>query len=113
MALQGRHIEIRGVVQGVGFRPWVWQLADRLHVAGRVWNDAHGVEIGAFGDGQALELFPGRLTREPPPAARVREIEWRAIAAEAAATFEIVASEEAAAPRTTIPPDLATCDDCL
>src|SRR5436305_5582038 len=113
MLLQGRHIEIRGVVQGVGFRPWVWQLADRLHVAGRVWNDAHGVEIDAFADEQTLERFTERLTREAPPAARVREIEWRAIADEAAANFEIVASEEAAAPRTTIPPDLATCDDCL
>jgi len=111
MALSGRHIEIRGVVQGVGFRPWVWQLATRHRVTGRVWNDARGVQIDAFGGD--LDRFLDRLSSEAPAAARVREIEWRTIAAEDAATFEIVASESTAAPRTTIPPDLATCDDCL
>jgi hydrogenase maturation protein HypF len=111
MALQGRHIEIRGVVQGVGFRPWVWQLATHEGVTGRVWNDARGVQIDAFGDD--LERFVERLTNEAPPAARVREIEWRTIAAEASERFEIAASDDVAAPRTTIPPDLAACDDCL
>jgi hydrogenase maturation protein HypF len=111
MALQGRHIEIRGVVQGVGFRPWVWQLATHEGVTGRVWNDARGVQIDAFGDD--LECFVERLTTEAPPAARVREIEWRAIAAEERERFEIAASDDVAAPRTTIPPDLAACDDCL
>ena len=62
MPVQGRHIEIRGVVQGVGFRPWVWQLATREGVTGRVWNDARGVQIDAFGDD--LERFVERLTRE-------------------------------------------------
>ena len=111
MALHGRHIEIRGVVQGVGFRPWVWQLATHEGVTGRVWNDARGVQIDAFGDD--LERFVERLTNEAPPAARVREIEWRTIAAEERERFEIAASDDVAAPRTTIPPDLAACDDCL
>src|SRR5205814_1850763 len=111
MPVQGRHIEIRGVVQGVGFRPWVYQVATHEGVTGRVWNDTNGVQIDAFGDD--LEHFLERLTNEAPPAAHVREIEWRAIAAEETTAFEIVASEDAAAPRTTIPPDLATCDDCL
>jgi hydrogenase maturation protein HypF len=111
MPVHGRHIEIRGVVQGVGFRPWVWQLATHEGVTGRVWNDARGVQIDAFGDD--LERFVERLTTEAPPAARVREIEWRTIEAEPAERFEIAASDDVAAPRTTIPPDLATCDDCL
>jgi hydrogenase maturation protein HypF len=111
MSLQGRHIEIRGVVQGVGFRPWVWQLATHEGVTGRVWNDARGVQIDAFGED--LERFVERLTNEAPPAARVREIEWRTIEAEAVERFEIAASDDVAAPRTTIPPDLATCDECL
>ncbi len=113
MPLHGRHIEIRGVVQGVGFRPWVWQLAARYHVTGRVWNDAYGVQIEAFGEDEILDHFLDRLTNEAPPAARVREVEWRSIAADESESFEIVASDKAAAPRTAIPPDLAVCDDCL
>jgi hydrogenase maturation protein HypF len=113
MALHGRHIEIRGVVQGVGFRPWVWQLAARYRVTGRVWNDTRGVQIDAFAADEILDHFLDRLAHDAPPAARVREIEWRAIAADESDTFEIVASDPASAPRTTIPPDLAVCDDCL
>ena len=113
MALHGRHIEVRGVVQGVGFRPWVWQLAARYRVTGRVWNDTLGVQIDAYADEQILEHFTEVLATDAPPAARVREIEWRAIPADDSERFDIVASEDAAAPRTTIPPDLATCDDCL
>jgi hydrogenase maturation protein HypF len=113
MAIHGRHIEIRGVVQGVGFRPWVYQVATHECVAGRVWNDANGVQIDAFADELILDHFVERLTKEGPPAARVREIEWRMIPAEDLASFEIAASEDVVAPRTTIPPDLATCDDCL
>lgn len=109
----GRHIEIRGVVQGVGFRPWVWQLAHAEGVAGRVRNDAGGVIIDAFGPAQAVENFTLRLGQNQPPAAQVREIDWREIPAEAIDDFSIVASESATERNVSIPPDLATCDDCL
>lgn len=109
----GRHIEIRGVVQGVGFRPWVWQLAHREGIAGRVRNDSAGVIIEAFGPAEAVENFTLHLGQGAPPAARVREIEWNAIPAEPVDDFSIVASEQASERSVSIPPDLATCGDCL
>ncbi|HVR40626.1 MAG TPA: carbamoyltransferase HypF, partial [Thermoanaerobaculia bacterium] len=113
MARHGRHIEIRGVVQGVGFRPWVYQLATRYGIAGRVRNDASGVIIDAFGSDSALESFIGSLGGDAPPAARVRELDWLAIPDEDLRDFSIVSSESATERRVSIPPDLATCNDCL
>ena len=54
MPFQGRHIEIRGVVQGVGFRPFVYQTAQRFGITGRVRNDSTGVMIDAFGDDRSI-----------------------------------------------------------
>jgi hydrogenase maturation protein HypF len=113
MTLQGRRIEIAGTVQGVGFRPWVYRLALEEGVAGRVSNGSRGVTIEAFGRGEALETFLCRLQSSPPPAARIREIQWQAIPAEPADGFEIVASRDEGGRRVSIPPDLATCDACL
>lgn len=111
--LQGRHIEIRGIVQGVGFRPWVYQLATSNGIAGRVWNDVNGVVIEAFADDAALDAFTNRLGNETPPAARVREIEWRTISAETVDRFTIAESAPSDLRRVTIPPELATCDECV
>ena len=113
MPFQGRHIEIRGVVQGVGFRPWVYQLAHRDGIAGRVLNDSRGVLIDAFGASEALDRFLDDLAAGGPPAARVRELEWSSIPFEPVSDFMIVQSEPSATKRVTIPPDLATCSDCL
>jgi len=113
MSQQGRHIEIRGVVQGVGFRPWVYQLAHRDGIAGRVCNDSRGVLIDAFGAPEALDKFVDDLAAGGPPAARVRELEWSPIPAEPISDFTIVPSEPSATKRVTIPADLATCPDCL
>jgi hydrogenase maturation protein HypF len=79
MAKHGRHVEIRGIVQGVGFRPWVYQIAARHGVRGRVWNDSTGVAIDAFGEDHALDMFIVDLEVDAPPAARVREITWRLV----------------------------------
>src|SRR3954452_4007730 len=112
--LQGRRIEIRGTVQGVGFRPWVWQLATRESVVGRVWNDAAGVVIEAFAEREVLDRFIDHLATDAPPAARVREMEWHAIPVESdAPQFRITESEASSQRRVTVPPDLAACDDCL
>ncbi len=113
MAQHGRHIEVCGVVQGVGFRPWVFQLAMRDHVSGRVWNHSTGVAIDAFGDDQALERFTSDLRSDAPPAAVVRDVSWRMIPFSEAAGFTIAQSAESVTRRITIPPDLATCDECL
>jgi len=113
MALEGRHIQIRGIVQGVGFRPFVYQLARRSGVAGQVRNDSMGVVIDAFGPDDALDSFVDRLDSDAPPAARVREIEWVSIPYESAEEFRIGASSEAEVRNVSIPADLAICNDCL
>src|SRR5512143_3697409 len=114
MSAAGFRIEIRGVVQGVGFRPWVYRLAHEKGVAGRVSNDSRGVTIEAFGSNEALDDFVRGLRASPPPAARIRELECRSIPAEGDAEgFVIIESRVADELRVSIPPDLATCDDCL
>lgn len=111
--MEGRRIDIRGTVQGVGFRPFVYRLAQDLHVAGRVRNHAAGVTIEAFGDGATLDAFVARLHRDGPPASVILELSSRAIPVERGASFEIVHSDGAGERRLAIPPDLATCARCV
>jgi hydrogenase maturation protein HypF len=113
MALQGRHIEVRGVVQGVGFRPFVYQLAQRERIGGRVRNDSTGVVIDAFGSAESLDAFLSAIGSDAPRAAVVREVEWSAIPYEPVSGFSIVASAASAVRNVSIPADLAVCDDCL
>ena len=108
----GRHIEIRGVVQGVGFRPWVYRLATEEGLAGRVRNDATGVTIDAFGSEHALDEFMRRLGDAPPPAAVISDVRSWTIPVEPVDRFSIVHSQESAERRVSIPPDLATCPQC-
>jgi hydrogenase maturation protein HypF len=110
---QGRHIEIRGVVQGVGFRPWIYRLATSQGLAGRVRNDARGVTIDAFGSDQAIDGFMRSLEDAPPPAAVIGEVRSWAIPVEAVDAFAIVHSDETAERRVSIPPDLPTCPECI
>jgi hydrogenase maturation protein HypF len=108
----GRHIEIRGVVQGVGFRPWVYRLATEQGLGGHVRNDATGVTIEAFGPAAALDLFVRRLESSRPQAARVAQLRSWAIPAVPIHAFSILQSEEAPERRVSIPPDLAVCSEC-
>jgi [NiFe] hydrogenase maturation protein HypF len=113
-AREGRRILVRGVVQGVGFRPWVWRLAQQAGLAGRVFNDGQGVTIEIFGAPAALDGLVAELG-QPPPAARIHSLQSEVIPAEAAGTFIIAPSGPAGEPgrRVSIPPDIATCADCL
>ncbi len=108
---RGRRIEIRGTVQGVGFRPWVYRIAHELGVTGRVHNDARGVTVDAFAPPAVLDRFLARL-REPAPPARVRELVAAEIPAEPANDFVIVHSLEGGPRAVSMPPDLATCPAC-
>jgi hydrogenase maturation protein HypF len=110
---EGRRIALGGTVQGVGFRPFVYRLAHETGIRGRVRNDAAGVTIEAFGPPAALDLFVARLRADRPPAAVIEDLRATPIPAEAVEGFEIVESGGAAERRTAIPPDLATCEDCL
>jgi hydrogenase maturation protein HypF len=110
----GRRIEIRGVVQGVGFRPWVYRLATEEGLAGRVRNDESGVTIDAFGPEDALDVFTRRLQAAPPAAAAIETLRAYEIASEPLESFSISLSDDRAAERRlSIPPDLATCSACL
>jgi hydrogenase maturation protein HypF len=109
----GLRIEARGVVQGVGFRPWVSRLAREQGVTGRVRNDASGVTIDAFGEEQTIGAFLRRLASAPPPAADVREWRTSMIPEEDAGTFDIAQSTGGGDLRISIPADLATCPACL
>src|SRR4051812_6790368 len=113
MNLGGLHIEIRGTVQGVGYRPWVFQMARRMEIRGVVRNDSRGVSIDAFGTSDALDGFVAALRSAPPPAARVRSVTCLAVPFVSHSAFAIAASTAGAERHVSIPADLATCDDCL
>lgn len=109
----GRAIRVRGLVQGVGFRPTVWRLARDCGISGEVWNDADGVMVRAWGGEVDLDRFLRRLQNEPPPLARIDTVEWtpssdRPIDRD----FRIVASRDGEM-HTGIVPDAATCPACL
>jgi len=108
----GIRIEVDGRVQGVGFRPWVHGLAQAAAIRGRVWNDPGGVTIEAFGDMAALRQLVDQLEHPPMPAARVHELRCRLIPDEDLDSFEIVASRDGHGRSPSIPPDLATCEEC-
>jgi hydrogenase maturation protein HypF len=109
----GVRIEIRGTVQGVGFRPWVHRVATSLGVAGRIWNDGGGVTIDAFGAPATLDVFLAELRSSPPPAARIASMHVASRPWEPTDGFAIVASAAGGERRVSIPADLATCVDCL
>lgn len=112
-----RALHVEGVVQGVGFRPFVWRLATELGLAGRVRNAAGRVEIEAAGPADALDALARRLRTDAPPRARVERVTVAALDPELAAAlptpFEIDESVSVAALDRLFPPDIATCDDCL
>jgi len=113
MTPAGRRIEIRGTVQGVGFRPFVYQIAQRVGITGSVLNDSRGVSIEAFGPAEALDRFLDLLQREAPPAAVIRSIDWSALSGPPPAAFTIESSRRTEGHRVSIPADLATCGDCV
>ena len=112
-AAEGKRIRIRGTVQGVGFRPWVYRVALETGIRGRVRNDSSGVTIDAFGDEDALEEFEQALHVSPPPAARIAEFDTVSIPSESVASFVIEHSTPSAQRHVSIPPDLATCPACV
>lgn len=107
------NIHIKGVVQGVGFRPFVYRLAKRYLINGWVLNAVDGVHIYAEGDEKLLDEFILELANSAPPAAHVAEIDLQEAPLEFFDTFEIRFSEdEGTADPTEVSPDLATCEDC-
>jgi hydrogenase maturation protein HypF len=115
-----RRVRVRGVVQGVGFRPFVFRLASELTLTGRVGNDNEGVLVEIEGRASAVADFEARLVAEAPSLARIDTVEVGTVAPLGEPEFRIVespASASAPAPapaaaRTFVAPDSAVCDDC-
>ena len=107
-----RRALVHGTVQGVGFRPFVFQLAHRLGLAGWVLNAPEGVTIEVEGERDRLDEFVRRLSADAPPLARIVELHVEEIEPSGETAFSIRTSEGAARPRPVIPADVATCGDC-
>jgi hydrogenase maturation protein HypF len=106
-------IRISGVVQGVGFRPFVYRLASEANLAGFIGNDTDGVTIEIEGPAVRIQAFLARLTSETPPLARIDSVATSDLAPNGETGFRIVASEVLGRVSTGIPADAATCADCL
>ncbi|MCK8676042.1 carbamoyltransferase HypF [Streptomyces lichenis] len=106
-------VRVTGVVQGVGFRPFVYTLADRLGLTGWVVNDVRGVEAEVEGPAGAVDRFRAALTDEPPPLAVVEGVEHRQVPLRGGTGFTIRPSPGGGPGRTLVSPDTAVCADCL
>jgi hydrogenase maturation protein HypF len=106
-------IRVRGVVQGVGFRPFVYRLARENTLAGWVLNGAEGVEIYLEGAEPGLQAFVHDLKMQPPPAANIADIEVHPAAPVGLNEFTIRESQRRDRPTVRISPDLPVCDACL
>ena len=111
-ATQRLRITLRGAVQGVGFRPFVYRLATEMALTGWVLNSSAGLVVEVEGLTNQLSRFEQRLERERPKASvvTVREFAW--LAAEGSTRFEILASDHDSGKTVNVLPDLATCADC-
>jgi len=111
--MERRAIVVRGIVQGVGFRPFVCNLATRLHLHGFVRNQTGTLLIEVEGEPPSLEQFLTELANRPPPLAHVEHLSWEAMPPQGERQFSIASSEFAPTSPVFISPDVATCADCL
>ncbi len=103
---------IKGIVQGVGFRPFIYQLATKYSLSGFVSNNGFGVVVEVEGGVESCELFLNNITKSTPPLSRIDSINKEQIAPKDTTTFEIVASN-ANMITTLLSPDISLCDECL
>ncbi len=112
--LHRERLTVRGVVQGVGFRPFVYRLASELNLLGWVRNDASGVTVEVQGMAAQLAELQRRLIADKPAAARIDAIETQAIPLQDSTEFAILASDSTSQSHTAaIGPDLCTCQAWL
>jgi hydrogenase maturation protein HypF len=104
---------ITGIVQGVGFRPFLFRLASRHGLAGFAINTAQGVEVEVEGREEALLAFRDAILPERPPLARIASMEWSEVPLRHEALFRILESDPGSERTTLISPDVCVCEDCL
>lgn len=111
--VERRKLQIYGIVQGVGFRPWVYNLARRHKLKGYVLNSALGVTIEVEGPEQALDEFETEFRGHPPALAQMDEIRSESLPPAPFSEFTIRQSREGEGEFVLVPPDIATCPECL
>jgi hydrogenase maturation protein HypF len=107
------HVTIRGAVQGVGFRPFVYRLATEMRLPGWVLNSSQGVFIEVEGEKHVLDAFLLRIEKEKPPRSSIHSLEFSVLDPVGFTRFEIRQSDESGEKTTLVLPDIATCPDCL
>lgn len=107
------HIHIQGVVQGVGFRPFVFQMARKYAFKGWVSNTLDGVHIEVNGEVEKVRKFLHELINNPPVLAQITGYDLKEVDEKQFENFEIVHSEEGKKPRLLLTPDVKICHDCL
>lgn len=112
MAKKRIFVTVEGIVQGVGFRPFVYNLAEKLCLKGWVNNNSEGVYIDLEGEDSALKNFLNKLKNNPPPLARIEKISYENKEMVNYTSFKIEKSEITESKITLISPDIATCEDC-
>src|SRR5262249_29605951 len=111
--MERRAIAVQGVVQGVGFRPFVYGLARRLKLRGFVKNRSGGVLIEVEGDSQSLDSFLQAISERPPRLAHIDDISWKGQSPRGEREFRIESSDRESSAGIYVSPDAAVCDDCL
>jgi len=112
-AAERRHFHVDGVVQGVGFRPFIYRLAARFDLSGWVLNSSAGVDIEAQGRHDSLEAFAQAIIAETPPLGRVDQVAGISVPLQTEETTFVIRQSEATDGVSLISPDVATCPDCL
>jgi hydrogenase maturation protein HypF len=113
LSLVRQQIRVHGIVQGVGFRPFVYNLAQRLGLSGYVLNSSAGVVIEVEGEPGQIHRFVSELNQNPPPLAQIEDIAIASLEANGCAGFVIRESVYEPGQLAPVSPDVATCSDCL
>ena len=108
-----RRIQVRGLVQGIGYRPYIYGLARRHGLTGKVWNESSGVFIEIQGLSTAVDAFQVALLNESPSLAVIQAFSYQQLPVCDDSAFTIVESHDSIDGSTPVSPDLAICDDCL
>src|SRR5262249_15766683 len=111
--MERRAIAVQGVVQGVGFRPFVYGLASDLKLRGFVKNRCGEVLIEVEGDSHSLDSFLQAISARPPRLAQIDHISWKRQSPCGESGFRLEPSDHDAPPTIYVPPDVAVCEDCL
>lgn len=112
VSLTRKHLQIQGIVQGVGFRPFVYSLAKSLQLTGYVFNSSQGVTIEIQGTEHAVSTFLATLSSSPPPLAQIAQIDLTEAAVCGDSDFSILSSQNNVMEFSLVPPDSGTCEEC-